>query len=46
MPANNYDGALEKRLEDTASWILNEDFFMEWKQGENSILQLIGKRKS
>lgn len=45
VPSNNYDGALEKRLSDTASWVLKEDYFVQWKQGSNSFLQLIGKRE-
>jgi hypothetical protein len=43
MPDSNYDGALEKRLDDTASWIFEKDFFVKWKQGSNSVLRLIGK---
>jgi hypothetical protein len=46
VPTNNYDGALEKCLEDTASWIFKEDFFVNWKQSEGSVLRLIGKRES
>jgi hypothetical protein len=46
VPTNNYDGALEKRLEDTASWIFKEDFFVKWKQSEGSALHLIGKCES
>ena len=46
MPQNGYDSALEKCLEDTASWIFKEEFFLNWKQGVNSLLRLIGKRKS
>jgi hypothetical protein len=46
VPNNNYDGALEKCLEDTASWIFKEDFFVKWKQGSDSVLRLIGKRES
>jgi hypothetical protein len=46
VPSNSYDGALEKCLEDTASWIFKEDSFVNWKQGSNSVLRLIGKRES
>ncbi|KAF8223818.1 hypothetical protein L208DRAFT_1211387, partial [Tricholoma matsutake] len=46
VPTNNYDGALEKRLEDTASWIFKEDHFVQWRQGSDSVLQLIGKQGS
>ena len=46
VPNNNYDGALEKRLDDTGSWIFKEDFFVKWKQSEDSVLRLIGKRES
>jgi hypothetical protein len=42
---DNYDGALEKCLEDTASWIFNEDFFVKWKKDSDSVLQLIGKHE-
>ncbi|KAF8239488.1 hypothetical protein L208DRAFT_54612 [Tricholoma matsutake] len=43
VPNNNYDGALEKCLEDTTSWIFKEAFFAKWKQDSDSILQLTGK---
>ncbi|KAF8233064.1 hypothetical protein L208DRAFT_1268957, partial [Tricholoma matsutake] len=43
VPTNNYHGALEKRLADTASWIFEEDDFVQWKQGSDSVLRLIGK---
>ena len=46
VPNNNYDGALEKRLEETAAWIFDKDFFVQWKEGEDSVLRLIGKRES
>jgi hypothetical protein len=46
VPTNNYDGALEKRLKDTASWIFEEGLFVNWKQGEDSVLRLIGKCES
>ncbi|KAF8240894.1 hypothetical protein L208DRAFT_1231002, partial [Tricholoma matsutake] len=46
VPTNNYDGALEKHLEDTASWIFKKDHFVQWRQGSDSILQLIGKHES
>ena len=45
VPSNNYDGALEKRLNETAFWVFKEDYFVQWKQGSNSFLQLIGKRE-
>ena len=45
MPQHNYDGALEKCLEHTASWIFEQDVFMNWKQGNDSLLRLIGMRK-
>ena len=45
VPSNNYDGALEKHLSDTASWVFKEDHFMQWKQGSNSFLQSIGMRE-
>ena len=45
VPSNNYDSALEKCLSDTASWVFEEDNFVQWKQGSNSFLQLIGKRE-
>jgi hypothetical protein len=46
VPNSNYDGALEKRLEDTASWIFEKDFYVKWKQSSNLVLRLIGKRES
>ncbi|KAF8218600.1 hypothetical protein L208DRAFT_1482283, partial [Tricholoma matsutake] len=46
MPNNNYDSALESRLENTASWIFKEDLFVEWRQSKDSVLRLIGKSGS
>ena len=46
VPNNNYDGSLEKRLEETAAWIFEKDFFVQWKEGEDSVLRLIGKCES
>jgi len=46
VPNNNYDGALEQCLKNTASWIFEKDFFVRWKQGEDSVLCLVGKCKS
>jgi hypothetical protein len=45
VPNSNYDGALEKCLEDTATWIFEEDVFVKWKQGSDSVLRLIGMRE-
>lgn len=46
MPQNNLNSALEKCLDNTASWIFKKDFFVQWKKSGDSVLQLIGKRKS
>ena len=45
VPNDNYDEALEKRLDGTASWIFNENHFMEWKQSLYPLLRLVGIRE-